>query len=203
MAPGGGGPLVAMHTYPLPFRLFAEKYRVGQSLAIPAIRQMSPRTLPRELKCRSRMHYYLADLEARAIDPRARALMLDEEGYVLEATSANLLIVDGDGRLVSPPPEKILPGISVAKTLHLAEGLGIEHAYRDLRVDDLFAAREVMLTSTSMCVLPATQLDETKLGDGAPGPVFRALLAAWSQHVGIDIAQQAERFVGRISNPSV
>lgn len=197
MAPAAGGPLVAMHTYPLPFHLFAEKYRVGQSLAVPQIRQMSPHTLPRELKCRSRMHYYLADIQARHIDPHARALMLDEQGFVLEATTANLLIVDDSGRIVSPPPEKILPGISVAKTLHLADALGIAHSYRDLRVDDLLAAREVMLTSTSMCMLPATQLDGGKLGDGAPGPIYRALLEAWSQFVDVDIAAQAARFVSR------
>jgi branched-subunit amino acid aminotransferase/4-amino-4-deoxychorismate lyase len=203
MAPAAGGPLVAMHTYPLPFRLFADKYRVGQSLAIPSIRQISPHSLPRELKCRSRMHYYLADLQARHIDPHARALMLDEQGFVLEATTANVLIVNDAGRIVSPPPEKILPGISVAKTLHLADALGVTHEIRDLHVDDLLAAREVMLTSTSMCILPATQLDGAKLGDGAPGPVYRELLAAWSKLVGLDIAAQAERFVGRISITTV
>ncbi len=203
MAPATGGPLVAMHTYPLPFKLFADKYHVGQSLAVPQIRQMSVHTLPRELKCRSRMHYYLADLQAHHIDPHARALMLDEQGFVLETTTANLLIVNNHGQLVSPPPEKILPGISVAKTLHAAESLGIVHGYRDLHVDDLLAAREVMLTSTSMCILPATQLDGRKLGNGAPGEVFQQLLGAWSKLVGVDIAAQASRFAHRASTSQV
>ncbi len=195
MAPAGesAGPTIALHTYPLPFRAFAQDYEAGQSLVVSDVRQISPQSLPRELKCRSRMHYYLADRGARAIDPAARALLLDDDGCVLEATTANVLVYRKSEGLLSPPREKILPGISVATTLDLAEQLGLPHCERFLHVDELACADEVMLTSTSLCIVPVVKIDGQLIGDGRPGPVYRQLLAAWGELTGVDIAGQASR----------
>ena len=93
-----GGPLVAMHSYRLPFQLWAECYTKGCRLATTSVRQISEQSWPAELKCRSRMHYYLADREARAIDPRARALLLDERGLVSETSTANVVAYRQESR---------------------------------------------------------------------------------------------------------
>ena len=85
-------PLLCLHTYPLPFRLWAEKYHSGQTLRTTAIRQVPACCWPPELKCRSRMHYHLADSQAAAAEPGARALLLDEHGRVSETSTANLLV---------------------------------------------------------------------------------------------------------------
>ncbi len=50
------------------------------------------------------------------------------------------------------------------------------------------AADEVLLTSTSMCVLPVTRFNGRPIGAGRPGKVFGDLLAAWSRLAGVDIA---------------
>jgi len=86
-------PTVCLHTYLLPFHLFARKYRDGQALVTTDIEQTPPQCWPPVLKCRSRMHYYLADRHAAAADPQARALLLDAEGFVTEASTANVLSV--------------------------------------------------------------------------------------------------------------
>ena len=75
-------PTVCVHTYPLPFHLWAEKYGDGQALAITPVEQVPPQCWPPELKCRSRMHYYLADKLAARQDPPARAVLLDRDGFV-------------------------------------------------------------------------------------------------------------------------
>jgi branched-subunit amino acid aminotransferase/4-amino-4-deoxychorismate lyase len=190
-------PMVALHTYPLPFRFFADKYEAGESLFVPDVRQTSPRVLPRELKCRSRMHYFLADQQARAIDPQSRALLLDEDECVLEATTANVLVYRKSMGLLSPPRERILPGISVAATQELAHKAGIPQRESELRLPDVASADEVLLTSTSTCILPVVRLNGRPIGEGAAGPVFRQLLAAWGQLVGVDIARQAHQFRDR------
>ena len=191
------GPTVCMHTYPLPFGLWAKSYEQGETLVTPDVRQVSPRSWPRELKCRSRMHYWLADRQARDVDPRARALLLDEEGFVTETTTASLLIyVDREG-LVSPPAEKILPGISVAVVSELARKLEIPFGQRDLRPEDLAAADEVMLAGTTPCLLPVVRLNSQVIGSGIPGDIYRRLLDAWREMVGVDIASQAVRFAER------
>ncbi len=189
-------PAVCLHTYTLPFHHWAAKYRVGQSLVTTEVEQVSPQCWPRELKCRSRMHYYLADRQATAKEPGARALLLDSNGLVTEASTASLLIYRAGEGLLMPPSAKILHGISLATVVELAHEEGVSVGERDLPLADVAGADEVLLTSTSMCLLPVTRLNGRPIGSGQPGEVFRRLLAAWSRRVGLDIVGQAERFAG-------
>lgn len=191
------GPLVCMHTYPLPFHLWADKYRAGQSLVVTGVQQVPPACWPVELKCRSRMHYYLADLQARRIEPGARALLLDADGHVLEASTANICVFRRGEGLVSPPKEKILPGVSIAVIAELAGAVQIPFNHRDLTVDELRDADEVLLCSTSPCVWPVLRLNGQPIGAGKPGETFQRLLTAWSELTGVNIQSQAERFAQR------
>lgn len=123
--------------------------------------------------------------------------MLDHEGFVTEASTANLLIYDRNVGIVSPPKEKILPGVSMSVLEQLAVDLGLPLTQRDLRVDDVAAADEVLLCSTSPCVWPVTRLNGQLIGNGQRGPVATRLLQAWSERVGFDIQAQAHRFAVR------
>ena len=143
------------------------------------------------------MHYYLADRAAAARHPGARALLTDAAGYVTEASTANLMLYSGNEGLVAPPHEKVLPGISLAVLLQLADKLGIPYGQRNLRPEDVAAADEVMLTSTPFCLLPVTEFNGQPIGDGSGGPVYQRLLEAWSQLVSVDIAEQARQFAKR------
>jgi branched-subunit amino acid aminotransferase/4-amino-4-deoxychorismate lyase len=143
------------------------------------------------------MHYYLADHQAAAARPGARAILLDEDGFVAEATTANVLIYrEGEG-LISPPPEHILPGVSLGVVRELAANLGVPFVMRPVTVDELRTADEAMLTSTSVCLLPVIECDARPIGTGKPGPQYRQLLKAWSESVGVDIAVQARDFDNR------
>jgi branched-subunit amino acid aminotransferase/4-amino-4-deoxychorismate lyase len=192
-----GPPTVCVHGYPLPFSRWAAQFEEGVRVVISRVRQIPPQSLPPELKCRSRMHYYLADRQAHAAEPGARAILLDEDGYIAEATTANVLLYRHGEGLVSPPPEHILFGVSVGVVQELAAKLGTPFVQRPLTVDELRAADEVMLTSTSVCLLPVVACDGRAIGDGQPGPRYRQLLAAWSALVGTDIAEQARHFAAR------
>src|SRR5205807_1582292 len=59
-------PTVGLHTFPLAFSRWAKSYRGGVALVTTSIEQVPPQCWPAELKCRSRMHYYLADKQADA-----------------------------------------------------------------------------------------------------------------------------------------
>ena len=186
------GPTVGMHTYPLPFQLWRDKYNIGEMLATPQNRQVPAECWPVDIKCRSRMHYYLADKQAQRAHPGARALMLDLAGHVLETSTANILVYRVEEGLVSPPGSAILPGISLAVTCELAGGK-VPIRTRMLTVADLMSATEVLLTSTPYCILPATHVNGAAIGNGKPGPMFQSLLQAWNDLVGLDIADQARR----------
>lgn len=187
-------PTLGMHTYRLPFRLWAEKYRTGQALRTTSVRQVPRACWPTELKCRSRMHYYLADREAAAQEPGARALLLDLDGRVSEASTANVLVYRRGEGLISPPLTRILHGISLDVAFRLAGRLGIGTVFRDLTPAEVAQSDEVLLSSTSPCLLPVTRFDGRPIGTGKPGEVFRSLIAAWSELVEVDIVAQAERF---------
>jgi branched-subunit amino acid aminotransferase/4-amino-4-deoxychorismate lyase len=196
-ATGAKGPTVGLHTYPLPFAFWAAKYRAGQALVTTEIEQVPPACWPSWLKCRSRMHYYLADHRAAQVEPGARALLLDHDGLVTEASTANIVVFSSREGLVSPPVRCVLPGISLARVWQLADALGIATMQRSVRPGDVAAADEVFLTSTPLCLLPVTKFNGRPIGTGTPGPVFKRLIAAWSEHVGLDIIAQAERFAKR------
>jgi len=195
--PGPIVPTVCVHTYPLPFFLWARKYSAGESAVISTVRQVPTDCWPRELKCRSRMHYFLAEREVQKRRPGSRAILLDQDDFVTEAPTANVVICDQDGRLFAPPLERTLAGISLRVVKELATALGIAFEFRLLTVADLETAREILFTSTPYCVLPVTELNGKPVGTGKPGSVFAKILSAWGDLVGMDIAAQAERFCHR------
>jgi branched-chain amino acid aminotransferase len=192
-----GPPTVCVHGYRLPFARWASQFDDGVRVAIGDLRQIPPTSLPPELKCRSRMHYYLADRHAAAAHPGARAVLLDENGFVAEATTANILVYrEGEG-LISPPPEHILTGVSLGVVHELAATLDIPFIQRPISIEGLRSADEAMLASTSVCIVPVIECDGQPIGSGKPGLRYRQLLSAWSELVGVDIAQQARTIAAR------
>jgi branched-chain amino acid aminotransferase len=194
---GTGQPTVCVHGYPLQFQQWATFYDSGLPVVVSDVRQIPPQTLPPELKCRSRMHFYLADRQAAAAQPGARAVLLDQQGYVAEATTANLIVYRAGEGLVSPPREHILWGVSLGVVQELAAKLGLPFHMRRVTVEDLCTADEAMLASTSVCLLPVVQCNQRPIGEGRPGHVFRQLLEAWTEMVGVDIAAQARGCAAR------
>ena len=77
--------------------------------------------------------------------------------------------------------------------MELARAAGLSVSRADLTRDYVLAADEVFLSSTTYCLMPVTRLDLLPIGDGRPGPVFRQLLANWSEAVGIDLRAQARQ----------
>jgi branched-subunit amino acid aminotransferase/4-amino-4-deoxychorismate lyase len=187
--PARNAPTVCIHTFPLPFQRWAKAMTDGAHLATPTICQLPPECIDPTMKNRSRMHYFLAEAEARQIDPAAWALLLDLNGHITETAAANFLMVK-DGTIVSPTTRNILPGISRAMVFELAGWLGIPTRVRDIALPEALAADEAFLTSTPFCMLPVTSINNAAIGNGKPGPVFQRLLARWSAEVGVDIAAQ-------------
>ncbi len=186
----GGPPRVVVHAFSLAFASWAEAYTGGVALRTVRTQQVPPACWPADLKCRSRMHYHLADREARAAEPGARALVCHADGRVSETSTANVAIVRG-GAILTPPAGDALPGVSLGHLRTLAAAEGIAWREASLGVADVAGADEVLLTSTPSCLLPATRLDGRGIGTGRPGPVYRRLLDAWGRGVGLDIAAQA------------
>jgi branched-subunit amino acid aminotransferase/4-amino-4-deoxychorismate lyase len=182
-------PTVCIHTFPLPFERWAKSMQTGAHLVTPSIRHVPPVCYDPHVKYRSRLHFFLADKEAQRVDPEALALLLDLNGNVTETSGANFLMVE-QGTLVSPTLANTLPGVSRAAVIDLAGRLGIPLIERDIQVSSALSADEALLTSTPYCLMPVTKINGVPIGTGQPGPVFRRLIEAWSEEVGLDIVQQ-------------
>ena len=191
----GGPPRVVVHAFPLAFAAWAAAYDGGIALRTVSVRQVPEACWPIRAKVRSRLHYFLADREAQQAEPGSRAVLAHADGRISETSTANVAVVAG-GTVTSPPPADALAGVSLGHARRLAARLGIAWREASLTAADLAAADEILLTSTPNCILPATRFDGRPVGIGAPGPVYRAILDAWSTDVGLDIAAQARVWGG-------
>ncbi|EGF29175.1 aminotransferase class IV [Rhodopirellula baltica] len=140
-------PTWAVHLNAIDHEAVANRQMHGQPIVITSVVQPPMESWPRQAKVRNRLHYYLADLEAKQVDPDATGMLLDLDGSVTESSVANVAIVC-EGRLVVPPVKKVLKGV----TLDLLRGWAIEHGIRclesPLMPDDLHAADEILLAGT-------------------------------------------------------
>ena len=188
-------PTVCCYAHPLDFYNWHDIHSQGQRLITARVPQLA--SWSSELKCRSRMHYHLADTEARSKDPAASALLLDRDGFVNETSRANIVaLIDGEG-LVSPRKDKILPGVSLSVVEELARQIGEKMIYRDMMPFELVTAKAVMLCSTAACVWPVVKIDDNQIANGEPGDMFKTLLKEWQHLVGVDIEAQAVKFAER------
>ena len=186
---GDQEPTFCIHTFPLPFSLWAPYFTEGVHVVTPSVRQVPPVCVDPKIKCRSRMHWWLADQETHLVDPRAVSLCLDLDGNITETSGANFLIVS-DGAVICPSRRSILRGISLETLAEICGELRIPFIERDFQVYDVVNADEAFLTTTPYCMAPVTRINGLPIGDGLPGGLFAKLIAAWGERVGIDIAAQ-------------
>ncbi|MCC6586716.1 MAG: aminotransferase class IV [Bryobacterales bacterium] len=178
-----------IHSFPLPFALWRPFFTEGVHLVIPSTRHIPPQCVDPKVKNRSRMHWWLADQEARLADPRAIPLLLDLEGNLTETSGSNVLLVK-NGVVLSPTPRNILLGVSRDTIRRICESQGIPFIERDLQVHDAINADEAFLATTPYSMAPVTRVNGLEIGGGKAGPVFEKILAQWSGEVGVDIRGQ-------------
>ncbi len=120
-------------------------------------------------KTTSRADYVYARVEARTAGADD-ALFLTTDGFVSEATSANVFVVSG-GELTTPALGcAILPGTTRSWILRWAEGVGLNPEEGFLTTRHLHEADEVFISSSVAGILPVTRFDGTPIGAGRPGP---------------------------------
>lgn len=191
-------PTVCIHTFPLPFELWAQTYETGLHLVTVGLQSIPDNVIDPRIKHRSRLHWHLAAREARKIDPAAMAILSDGNGLLTETATGSLCVVDG--ATIITPAAHVLQGISCGYLADVASSLGLGFVHGPVTREDLAHADEAFLTSTPHCLLPITRLDGSPVGSGAPGPLFRRLIAAWSDRVGLDIVgQMRQGAVDRLS----
>lgn len=107
------------------------------------------------------------------------AVLHEPDGQITEATHSSLLWVR-DGRLEGTPESaNILPGTTRHAVIRLAKEAGIPFAETTITLDDLKSVDEVLLTGTTVEVMPVNSIDDQRIGEGRPGPITRRLQQAF------------------------
>lgn len=179
-------PTLGIHTWRLPVERWARRCLSGQHLVTPAVRQVAAATLDPRIKSRSRLHWHVADCQAREIDSQAAAILLDAEGRLTETATANFFIVRG-GAILTPRTGTTLAGVSQGVVRELAKQGDIEYVEADIRPEDVLEADEAFTSSTPYCLMPVVRFNGRPVGDGLVGPVFSRLVGAWSRLVDVDL----------------
>jgi branched-chain amino acid aminotransferase len=120
------------------------------------------------LKTTSRADYVYARLEARTAGADD-ALFLTTDGYLSEATSANLFLIRGTELATPGLGCAILPGTTRSWILRWAVDVGLAPSEGWLATRDLAEADEAFISSSVAGILPVTRFEDAQIGDGRPG----------------------------------
>ena len=184
------GATVIVECVPLPLKDRAPLYRDGIRVITPSVRRTPPQSLSPRVKTHNYLNMIAGDLEVRAQDPGAWAILLDAGGNLAEGMGSNIFLVSGN-TLLTPREQTVLSGISRETVIDLAREAGIAVVERDLDLYDAYNADEAFLTSTSLCVCPVASVNGAPIGGGAvPGPMTRRLSEAYSRFIDFDFVAQ-------------
>ena len=137
----------------------------------------------RWLNCHIKSISLLGNVLARqqAVDAGVDDVIQFRDGYLTEASAANIWVVK-DGVLLAPPRNHlILEGIRYRLLEDLAAQSGIPFEARPISEAEVEHADELMLSSATKEVLPITHYNGKAVGGAQPGPVYQALRAGYDQ----------------------
>jgi branched-chain amino acid aminotransferase len=116
-------------------------------------------------------------------------VLLNERGEVAECTAANIFCAK-NGRVLTPPLSSgCLEGVTRAVLLEIAPASGVVMHEQTLRVEDLYAADEVFITSTNRSLLGISEVAGHTY-TAAPGFFAQTLERAFEAAVREDVARR-------------
>ena len=144
----------------------------GIRLSLSKWRRPSPETIPCDTKAAGL--YMICTLSKHDAEKNgyADSLMLDFEGYVAEATGANVFFIK-DNEIHTPSPDCFLDGITRRTVIELAKIRGLSIVERKILPEEMAEFTECFLTGTAVEVTPVSQIGQY---DFKPGLITKNLM---------------------------
>lgn len=159
-----------------------ELYTKGLELITVATRRNISEACNPRVKSLNYLNNIYAKMEAN-LAGAPEAIMLNNEGYVAEATGDNVFYVR-DGVLITPPISAgLLEGVTRNCVMSLARKRDIEVRENLFTRMDLYTADECFLTGTAAEVIPAVKYDGRVIGKGQPGEITKMLIEDYRDYV--------------------
>ena len=106
------------------------------------------------------------------------ALLLDDQGYVAEASGASFFMVK-DGELITPPSDNALASITQKMVIEMAEDMGIKVTRRRITREEVYVADEAFLTGTAAEITPVANVDARDIGIGSRGDMTEKIQSGY------------------------
>lgn len=150
-----------------------EKYTQGVAIG----RSTIPCKDPWMAQIKSCNYLYNVLMKKEAVDRNLEYVIgVDSEGFILEGYTENIMIVDSQGQIAYPKLNSILRGITMMRACELARKSGIPTIERPILLNELESAHEIMMTGTSLDVLPVSRFENHPIKMGAIAQQLRELM---------------------------
>jgi D-alanine transaminase len=139
----------------------------------------------RWLRCDIKTIQLLPNVMAKqaAAEHGATEAIMIRDGVVTEGSHANVFgVLDGEIR-THPLGNLILPGITRAIVLELANALSIPVREDALAEPDIARLDECFLAGTTTDVMPIVRVNDRPIGRGTPGPIATRLFTEFRAHL--------------------
>ena len=114
---------------------------------------------------------------------QADDFLYHNNGIISECPRSNFFMVSAEGKIVTPA-NNILKGITRMKVLMLASNY-FQVEERDIHIDELQAATEAFITSTTKQIIPVTRINGQPVGDGQVRQVTKRLTSELQSYCGL------------------
>lgn len=162
-----------------------EFYDNGLALVTVPTMRNRVESLNARVKSCNYLNNILAKIEAHN-SGCVEALMLEQNGYVVECTGDNIFLIKG-GKILTPPAHLgALEGVTRNCLMEIAQEKGYEMVEAMFTRYDVFTADEVFLTGTAAEAIPVVEVDKRVIGTGKPGPITLELIAAFRERTSVD-----------------
>ena len=152
---GAERPSLVMSLHPAPVRepQAVPRWRlVTSSFRLPATERLA------QFKTCNKLPQILARAEADAANAD-EALLLNTDGYVVEASSSNLFWIEGGAVRTPPLAGGILPGVTRSVVLEICQGLDLEVREMMVFPEGLRGAQGLFLSLSSMGIVEGLSVD--------------------------------------------
>lgn len=136
----------------------------------------------RDIKTTQLLYSSLA--KTRAHEEGADDAIYIENGMITEATSSNFHIIDRNNTFITRPLDgTILPGITRATLLNLAKQYHIRVEERLFTLDEVYHAKEALISSATSFATPVVSVDGKLINDGLAGQLTLKLRQLYLDNV--------------------
>ncbi len=118
-----------------------------------------------------------------------------DSGFITECASSNFFAVINEKLVTHPVGSKVLPGVTRAVILKLAEEMGIEVDERAVREEEAPRAQEIFISSTTRQIGWVSRWNDIYIGRGCCGPITLALHERLQRHIHRETAAEPAKIM--------